>query len=308
MNLSIIIVNYKTPQLTINCINSIYKSESELSYEIIVVDNNSQDDSLKLIRKNFPKVKTIANEINEGFGRANNLGVKYAKGKFLLFLNSDVILLKECDLQSCLNQFEKDSEIGVLGCKLLNEDFSVQKSTYYDVSTFRSLLSQNILWYKIFKPKPKSLDAVMGAFMIIPRELFIKVEGFDKDFFMYAEELELCLRIKKEENKIKFFKHYFAIHKHGGSSKNNSWPQRQNILSNALLYFKARGWIGYFVYHLIFNFNIITNTLLSFTLPKKSIESYKKLYKAYFSNFKYYIKLPFYFTFVKKRQFLKAKL
>lgn len=308
MNLSIIIINYKTPDLTSRCIESIYKSEISFFFEIIVIDNDSQDNSEEIIVSKYPQVKWIANSYNAGFGRANNLGVRSSVGDYVLLLNSDMLLKQNQDLLECINPLS-NGEIGVVGCKLLNEDGSLQKSKFYEVATIKYLLSFNVLWYKMFKPKPKSFDAVMGSFMLFRKDDFNKLNGFDEDFFMYAEELELCLRFQKDLGKrCVYIDSYTAIHKHGGSS-DGSWSLRQNTLSNALLYFKARGWWVYLLYHVVFHINIITNTLLFTTLSKQSRNNYIDLYKSYFTNYISYFKIPFYYTFKDKkdRKFLKAK-
>lgn len=307
MQLSIIIINYKTPDLTSRCIDSIYKSDISSPFEIIVVDNDSQDESEKIITSQFKDVKWIQSNYNSGFGRANNLGVEHAKGEYILLLNSDMLLLENQDFRKCIEPLRQKG-IGIVGCKLLNEDKSLQKSTYYDVATIRYLLSYNILWYKLFRPKPKSFDAVMGSFMVFKKKDFDELNGFDEDFFMYAEELELCTRFNQILNKkCDYVKSYIAIHKHGGSSHGGNWPMRQNTLSNALLYFKVRGWLGYILYHLFFHLNVLTNILLFFSLSKENRKNYLDLYKSYFSNYISYFRIPFYYTFKKDRKFLKAR-
>lgn len=308
MQLSIIIVNYKTPELTHRCIHSIVQSMTNITFEIIVIDNASNDHSEEYITKDFPQVQWINNSYNAGFGRANNLGVAHAKGKYILLLNSDMLLLEDEDFQTCIDKLEESENNGILGCKLLNEDNSFQKSFYHDIGSIHYLLSYNVLWYKLFKPKPRSLDAIMGSFMLFRKTDFDTVQGFDEDFFMYAEELELCNRIKKQEKNIIYFENYSAIHKHGGSSDNSNWAQRQNALSTALLYLKIGGWSRYVAYHFIYHFNVITNSLLFFHLSQKERNIYKNMYKAYFYNYFTYIWLPFYYSFKKNKKTLKTSL
>ena len=144
MRLSIIIVNYKTSELTLRCITSILDSILSCPIEIIVVDNYSEDNSEKTITSQFPNIIWINNIQNEGFGRANNIGAKKAKGKFLLFLNSDMLLLNNT-ISNTLDYIEKNSSIGVLGCKLLNEDMTLQKSTYFYVGDYMGILQNNLL-------------------------------------------------------------------------------------------------------------------------------------------------------------------
>lgn len=305
--LSIIIVNFKTPELTFRCIDSIYNSEIEFNFEIIVVDNFSQDHSKEYIISKFQDVIWIEAGYNSGFARANNLGVERASGEYILLLNSDMLLDRKYQIGACLRDMESNPEIGVLGCALLNEDLSYQKSTYYDVATIRYLLQYNIVWVKLFGVKSKILDAVMGSFMLLKRKDFLAVNGFDNDFFMYAEELDLCKRMKKKGQIVYFKKDFVAIHKHGGSSTSGNWSLRQNVLSSALLYFKQGGFLVYLLYHFIFNINVLTNTLLSFTLNGDQKRSYKELYKAYYYSFFQYFRIPIYYSLVKNRNFLKVK-
>lgn len=305
MNLSIVIVNYKTPQLTINCINSIYKSESELSYEIIVVDNNSQDDSLKLIRKNFPKVKIIENEINEGFGRANNLGIKIAEGEYVFFLNSDVVLKKNT-LQKCLEKIKSQSNIGVLSCKLLNEDQSVQRVKFYFAGSFKYYLKQNLIIDKLFSFPKKELKAVIGAFMIIPKNVLDQVKGFDPDFFMYSEELELCDRIRKLGYKIKYYDEVCAVHLHGGSTTNNKWSLLQKEVSNQLYFRKKFGFFGYLLLHFLRVFNLFTNFIAMWLLDKNYRKGYYQVSKNYFKSMKYFFSILFWRK--RKNRFLKVSI
>ena len=139
IELSIVIVNYKTPKLTYRCIDSINKNYNSNNYEIIVVDNNSGDESKELITSSFLDVKWIDNSKNDGFGRANNIGINHSKGKYILLLNSDILVPKET-IESCLNEIKKDAKIGVLGCKLLNEDGSIQKSTYPYIADYEGVI------------------------------------------------------------------------------------------------------------------------------------------------------------------------
>ncbi len=293
--LSIIIVNYKTPDLTYQCINSIYKADIPEEVEIILVDNCSEDGSELQITKKFQDVIWINNPVNAGFGRGNNLGVSHANGKYILFLNSD-ILLEEDTVKVCLNYMENNPKIGVLGCKLLNEDGSLQKSVYHYVGDYMGVLRNNLLVDFIFKPKALKIKAVMGSFMLIPKNIFNEVGGFDPDFFMYAEELDLCRRIEQKGHKIHYLETVSATHKHGGSSEGSDWSHKQNYLSNALLYLKVRGVMGYFIYHILSAGTFITNLLLLWKMDKNYRKDFWQDQKKYFSNYWNYIKIPFLYS------------
>ncbi|MBS4014676.1 MAG: glycosyltransferase family 2 protein [Bacteroidetes bacterium] len=291
--LSVIIINYKTPDLLLRCINSI-KLPKSIPNEIIVIDNASNDDSKQIVTNQFPNIIWIQNPINEGFGRANNIGVSIAKGEYLLLLNSDMIL-QENTILCCLQEVKKHPQIGVLGCKLLNEDGSFQKSMF-SVASFRKLIDQNLIFNYFLPLKKEKEDAVMGSFMMIPKKVFQEVGGFDPDFFMYSEELELCHRISKAGYKIYYFDKATAIHKHGGSISNKSWGNKQRYLSNALLFYKVRGLFGYLLYHKLFIGNAVTNFFAMWLLDKEYRKSFYKEQKYYFSNFVYYLKIPFLYS------------
>jgi|LSQX01.2.fsa_nt_gb GT2 family glycosyltransferase len=289
--ISIIIVNYKTPDLVIRCLESIFENPPSLRFEIVIVDNGSQDGSFEKISQDFPSVKWFQNERNVGFGRANNLGISISTGKYVLLLNSDMIVTPRT-IESCLNEIENKPEVGVLSCKLVNEDGSFQKSTY-SVASFRKLLDQNLFINKLWPMGKEPVEAVQGSFMLIPRKVLDEVGGFDPDFFLYSEEIELCHRIAKAGYSIHYFDNVSAIHKHGGSITNNSWGLKQRYLSNALLYFKVRGVFGYLLYHCLFLLNTITNFFAKWLLDKNYRKGYGQIQKAYFINFTHYLKIPF---------------
>lgn len=293
MKLSVIIVNYKTPELTRRCIESIFAVHRE-GVEVIVVDNHSQDNSKALVTSLFPEVVWIDNPENDGFGRANNFGASQAKGEYLLLLNSDMLLLEDT-VGKCLSYMESHPETGALGCKLLNEDGSFQKSAYHYVGDYMGVLKNNLIVDYIFKPVPGKIKAVMGAFMLIPKKVFDEVKGFDPDFFMYAEELDLCRRIEAKGYKIVYFEEATAIHKHGGSSEGSDWSHRQNWLSNALLYLKVRGYGGYVLYHFLYFFTFITNLLLLWKMDQPYRKGFWNEKRWYFSNFWLYFSIPFLF-------------
>lgn len=300
IDLSIIIVNYKTPLITFRCIESIEKNTNiKGGYEIIVVDNNSNDNSEELITAAFSEVIWINKSANDGFGRANNVGITKSQGEYILLLNSDMII-PEGTIETCLNEIEKDSMIGALGCKLLNEDGSFQKSTYPYIADYKGIYRLNLI-YDYFnkneiKPELK-IKAIMGSFMLIPTKVLNEVGLFDPDFFMYAEEMDLCYRMAKHGYKINYYDQVFAIHKHGASSSDKDGAYQQNYLSTALLFYKIKGLSGYILYHLIFLLNTITNFFAMWLLDEVWRKtSYWNIQRYYFSNFIYYFGIPFLFS------------
>lgn len=298
VKLSIIIVNFKTPELTLRCVKSIIDNV-KIDYEIILVDNNSQDQSEDLITYTYPNVIWINNPKNDGFGRANNIGISRSKGEYILLLNSDMVILKNT-IEECLAKMQKDPSIGALGCKLLNEDQSLQKSVYYHIADFRGLLEKNLVFDYVFNKKIKQkrpIKAIMGAFLMIPKKVLNETGLFDPDFFMYAEEMELCNRISKKGYSINYYDKVVAIHEHGASSSSMDSAYKQNYLSTALLFYKIRGVSGYILYHIIFLINTLINFIFMWKLNAEwRNTSYWNIQRYYFSNFIYYLKIPFLFT------------
>lgn len=294
LELSIIIVNYETPEETIKCIESIYNTIKIKDYEVIVVDNCSLDNSESFIMSKFPSIKWININYNSGFGRANNIGAKAAMGKYLLFLNSDVFVLDKT-IMATIEHIKAHPEIGVLGCKLLNDDRTIQKSVYHYIGDYEEVLSNNLIIDYFYKPKARRIKAVMGAYMIIPREVFEAVRGFDPDFFMYSEELDLCRRIERLGFKIYYLDSVMAIHKHGFSSS-NEWKLKQNFLSSALLFLKVRGILGYVFFHILCLMNFVVNFSLLWKMDKNYKRDFLENQKMYFSNYVYYLKIPFLYS------------
>jgi GT2 family glycosyltransferase len=152
IDVSIIIVNYNSTEFLKNCLKSIEKFTSGISYEIIVIDNNSMTGDIDEILDNHNKIRLIKNNVNKGFGAANNQGVKVAKGKYALLLNNDTILF-ENSIKKVFDFAESLEGNEIIGCKLLNEDKSVQKSVY-DFPNLLNVFTSNFFMYLLF---PKSI-------------------------------------------------------------------------------------------------------------------------------------------------------
>lgn len=226
--LSIIILNYKTPQVTLDCIKSIqniYENElTKKSFEIILVDNHSEDNSIEVfenfIKKDGNGVRLFSNKSNNGFGGGCNYGAKFAKGTLLLFLNSDTLVLNR-GLSGMTELFNTDKHLGVLGGKLMNEDKTVQLTVgrFHDlINVFTNLVGME---YRLLLYSPKKVEDVewvTGGCLMIKHDIFKKLRGFDENIFMYMEDVELCYRVHKAKYKIMFFPFINIIHKKGVSS------------------------------------------------------------------------------------------
>jgi len=231
IKLSIVTLSYNTKDLTLACLKSVvsqYKQELEKKeLEMIVVDNNSSDDSVKGIKDYILDtgydeiIKLIQNKENAGFGKGCNLGAKNAKGKYILFLNSDTQILDKGFL-SMVDFLEKNPKVAILGGKLKNYDGSVQQSCGKFYNLFNLLIM--LLGFERFgflrssPDKIQKVDWVSGACMMVRSDVFEKLTGFDEKFFMYVEDMEICYRAKKSDFLTYFYPNLSLRHKFLGSS------------------------------------------------------------------------------------------
>ncbi|MDH3268309.1 MAG: glycosyltransferase family 2 protein, partial [Ignavibacteria bacterium] len=244
MDLSIIIVNYNVKEFLQNLLNSIEKASSNILKEIIVVDNASDDGSVEVIKEKFSSVKLIENKINVGFGRANNQGLAFAKGKYILFINPDCII-SEDTLDKMISFFENHSDCALAGCKILNSDGTLQLAcrrsfpgpwtSFTKVTGLSNIFSNNRIFARynltyLDENKTYEVDAVSGSFMMIRKEVYEKTGGFDEQFFMYGEDLDLCYRVQKNGYKVYYMHETQIIHYKGESTK------RSNLDETKLFY------------------------------------------------------------------------
>ena len=230
MDLSIVIVNYQTFELTKNIIESVFKHDYSFNLEIIVVDNASSDDSLAKLQNYFKdKVKFIASKENNGFAAGNNQALNIAQGKYILLLNSDTIVW-ENTLENIYNYMEEHSDVGACGCRVLLENGELDKACK------RSFPNVKNSFFRLFHIPTNSdddnynldnlpddevyeIDCLTGAFMFMKSEALNQVGFLDETFFMYGEDIDLCYRIKNGGWKIVYYGESIITHLKGASSK-----------------------------------------------------------------------------------------
>lgn len=230
-DVSIILVNYKTKDLTRNCINSIVEKTQNLSYNIYVVDNDSQDGTCEMIKSEFPWVKLIENPENSGFGSANNLAIRQSDSKYVFLLNTDTLLVNNA-IKILFEFLEKNPNIGACGANLYDENMEHVHSYGVFPTVKRQILKTFLLrWFfpdemKKMKDKGlnkenelKSVDYITGADVMIRKSVLDEVGIFDERFFMYFEENELQFRIRKAGNEIYINPEAQIIHLHDKSPK-----------------------------------------------------------------------------------------
>ena len=298
MDVSIIIVNYNTLGLTSDCIESIVDKSSDLEYDIILVDNASTDSS-KAVFSQDPRVRYIYSDRNLGFGRANNLGIREATGRYLFFLNSDTILLNNA-VKYFFDFCEKNPEhkIGALGAVLKDRNlrnihsygrFITPLGEIVEVlgKYFRFLKKRNHL-YPASVQQPKQVDYITGADLFVPRTVYDELGAFDPAFFMYCEEVDWQFRMSKAGYERLIIDGPEIIHLEGGSDPSNtrSWSFNRccNLLKSKFKY--VRKYYGRFSFHFYRAIYAVCWLPILFFVRKDSIFQKKQILKILFkANF-----------------------
>ena len=252
MDLSIIIVNFKSKDYTDACIKSIYENTNSISFEIIVVDNNSDDGCIDMLKEKHPKVKTFQNKDNTGFSRANNIGIRLSSGKVILLLNPDTIIHDKA-LEKMAGFMTNNADIGVAGCRVENPDGTLQRACR------RSIPTPMIAFFRLtglsrFFPKSKiiakynlsyirenkqiEVDAVSGAFMMFRSEVLEDIGGLDEAYFMYAEDIDFCYRAKRKGWKVMYYPGARITHFKGQSSKHLSMKATKAFYDSMAIFFE----------------------------------------------------------------------
>ncbi len=246
MDLSIIIVNYETYDLTEQTIESVINHDQPFEYDIYLVDNGSKDGSIDRLKERFLKesedglIKFILNNENRGFAHANNLALKEITSKYILLLNSDTVVVDNC-LEDSMNYMETHKKIGALGCKVVLPDNTLDKACRRSFPDFYVSFYRMTGLSRIF-PKSKrfgrynltylnedktyEVDCIVGAFMLVRSKTIQDVGFLDESFFMYGEDIDWCYRIKAANWKIIYFSNAKIIHYKGAS---NSKKQNKRL-------------------------------------------------------------------------------
>jgi N-acetylglucosaminyl-diphospho-decaprenol L-rhamnosyltransferase len=257
MNLSIIIVNYKSAEKTINCIKSIEKNIAGLSYEIILVDNNSGDGGLEKIKSNnFKNIKYIESYVNLGMGGGNNLGVNSACAKYLLILNPDTVI-KNGAIKELYTYLEQSKEDVIVGPKLIYPSGELQFSALRFPNFWMPILRRTFVGNFFRKSIDKFLmkdfnhadirevDWLMGSALMFKREVFDRIGGFDKRYFMYFEDTDLCKSAWSLGIKVVYNPKALFVHDHERGSAYQPWYRA--IFVNHLSREHIKSWLKYFL-------------------------------------------------------------
>lgn len=255
IDLSIIIVNYNTKSLLKRCLQSIDNSKSKLNLEVLVVDNASYDGSCQLVKDEFPQVKLIENKTNLKFGRANNEGVRFSRGEYILVLNPDTVI-SENALDKMVVFMKNNTDAGILGPKLLNPDGTLQFSCR-KFFTLRAIFVRRTFFGRIF-PNSKSLreylmsdwdhndvrevDWLMGACLLVRRNVLDVAGLFDEKYILYFEDVDLCYRVKKAGYKVYYYPEAIISHSYQRESEKIFSKKMAWHIQSAIRFFNKFGW------------------------------------------------------------------
>jgi hypothetical protein len=236
MTLSIVIVNYNTEKLLRSCLESVYAGANGTPLDIWVVDNNSRDSSLAMLKSLFPMVRVIQNPSNVGFSRANNVVISQSRSDYILLLNPDTLIIGDA-IERVVKFMKEHPEVGIAGCKVLNRDGTLQLAcrrriptpevAFYRLTGLSKLFprSRVMAKYNMTYESPDQtheVDAVSGAFLMIRHKVVEEIGPLDERFFMYGEELDWCLRTKRAGWSVMYYPEAQIVHYKGESTKYNS--------------------------------------------------------------------------------------
>lgn len=303
IKLTIIIVHYKADQYLENCIDSINKEVRSSNVEIVIVDNGQSTIHKKITKKN----KIIKNTRNNGYAKANNQGILAARGEYILLLNPDTKILKN-SIKNCIKYLESHPQIGVLGCRLLNEDGSLQSSCRNFPSPVNVFI-EAFAMHKIIKLIPyvksiylrtwkhdsvRKVDSVKGAFLLTKMDVFNKIGLLDESFFMYGEELDFCKRVKENGWNVTFYPKAEIVHYGGKSTEIHSLNNlielhraqkiycKKHLSENAAALCLSLYWMG-----LIFRMMLCIPGIMAYNLKRNKT---KKRFRQFYETAKSYFK------------------
>ncbi len=267
MKVSIIIVSYNTAELLRDCLASLQEKVVGVDYEVIVVDNNSSDESVALVRRHFPSITVVCNCQNAGFARANNQGYALSRGDYILLLNSDTLIQAKA-IERLVGFMDRHLDVAIVGPKLLNSDGSLQaqcrrrfpkliNSLAYVSGLSRLFPKSRMLNSYIMEDvdplRDHEVEAVSGACMLVRRKVVDEVGGLlDEAYFMHFEDIDLCFRCHTRKYGIWYLHDAEVVHLKGQSSKFRRHGVRKDFFDSALIYlaknYRAESWIGYIIF------------------------------------------------------------
>lgn len=285
MQLSVIILNYNVRYFLEQCVLSVQKATQNFNAEIIVVDNNSPDDSCQMIKERFPEVILIENKENAGFPKGNNIGVKIASGKYICILNPDTVVAEDT-FEKVLAFAEKQQNLGIVGCKLIDGTGNFLPESKRGIPTPFVAFTKIFSLYKIFpsinsfgkyyashltENQTGKVEILVGAFMLMKKGTYEEVGGFDEDCFMYSDDIDLSYMVLKTGKQNYYFHETTVIHYKGESTvKDGTYMKR---FQEAMNFFYKKHFKTSFFFSLFMKIGIIFFSFIKMFQGKKIAKS-----------------------------------
>ncbi len=298
-DLSIIIVNYNTEKLLGECLNSVYENIEGLDFEVFVVDNNSSDNSVAMIKDKFPQVQIIENKRNVGFAGANNQAIKKATGNYVFLLNPDTIVLTN-NIKGIIDFMENDDSVGCCGPMVLNKDLTIQRQCKRGFPTPWTTLTYITGFWRVFSKfswgkkmfggyfllnksddKKCEVDQISGSAMIVRKKTIESVGLLDEKYVMYWEDSDWCFRIKNAGYKIYYYPDVKIIHYGGqGGSQLHARKNLYHFHRGSYLFYKKHLSSKYFfliniIYYIAIFSSFLIKSILNLFKKEKVIGSIK---------------------------------
>ena len=281
MKLSVIILNYNVQYFLELCLRSVEAAISNIDAEIIVVDNNSEDGSCEMVKALFPNVNLIENKANYGFSKGNNIGVLQAKGEYLCILNPDTVVAEDTFLK-LLEFSENKVKLGIVGCKLINGrgEFlpESKRKIPYVKAAFKKLIGNTDDYYanNINEKEVNQVEVLVGAFMFLKKAVYNEIGGFDEDYFMYGEDIDISYKSLKQGYANFYFGETTVLHFKGESTLRDKYYARRFYGAMQIFYKK------HFKKNVLFNLFVWLGIKLVYIFRKQHINKIKTVYKYVF--------------------------
>ena len=279
MKLSVVILNYNVRHFLELCVKSVQAAIKDIDAEIIVVDNNSPDDSCKMLKQLFPEVCLIENKVNLGFSKANNQGVQEAKGEYICILNPDTVVAEDTFVQ--LLEFAKaKNDLGIVGCKLIDGAGKFLPESKRNVPKVKVAIqklfgnSENYYANRLGETDVAKVDILVGAFMFMKQEVFNAIKGFDEDYFMYGEDIDLSYKSLKQGFDNYYYGKTTIIHYKGESTLRDKFYAKRFYKAMQIFYKK------HFKVNIICDAFVWVGIVLAYNFRKKLKDQPREI-KAY---------------------------
>ena len=296
MQLSVIILNYNVRYFLELCVSSVQAALNGLDAEIIVIDNNSSDDSCDMMKHRFPDVKLIENKENSGFPKGNNIGVAQAQGKYICILNPDTVVAEDTFVK-VLAFAERQKNLGIVGVKLIDGAGNFLPESKRGIPTPWVAFTKITALYKMF-PKVEwfgryyashlnenqtgKVDILVGAFMVMERQLYLDIGGFDEDCFMYSDDIDLSYMVLQEGKTNYYFHETTVIHYKGESTiKDGTYMKR---FQEAMNFFYRKHFKVSVLFSMFMKIGIVFFSLVKMFQGKRLVQKEKEHFVLYSKN------------------------